>query len=296
MVADAPSPPAPPLPTPRAGNKASDAAWRHLPPLTADAPTHLARTQALLEAVGAGRAPATVCVERWSAPALVLGTAQPAAAIDPGALAARGVALARRLAGGAAVYTAPEYLSFAIVAPAAHPLVRGDILATYRALGEAVWAALRALGLDTRLLPVEEARARPTPAALRPFCYGGVSPHELLVGDRKLVGVAQVRRFGAVAYVGGLYRRFAPAEHAALFTGDAATRGTRAALLAECLTDLTAAGRPEAFDRFPAALIAALADRCAIPLAPGCLTDDERDRAARLRDERYRQDAWTFRH
>lgn len=272
------------------------ASWRLLPVAEAPAAEHLALTQALLEEVGAGRSPATVRCERWPVPALVLGTAQPAADVDLAACRARGVALARRLAGGTAVYATPGYLSFTIVAREPDPLVHGDILATYRRLGAAVGEALRSLGIPARLLPVEEARARPTPPALKPFCYGGFSPYEALVGDRKLVGVAQVRRFGAVAYVGGLYRAFDPAEQVAFIAGDAALRAERSALLAASVTGLAALGAPEALERFPAALAAALVARCGVTLRPGCLTVAERARAARLRVERYDHDDWTFRH
>ena len=181
-----------------------DGMWRLLPTAALDAAALLGRLQAVLESVGAGVVPATVCFERWQSPALILGAGQRSADADLAACRARGVTVVRRLAGGAAVYATPDYVSFAIVAPAVHPLVGDDLMATYRRLGEAVVAACTALGLSTRLIGPDAARARPTPAALRPCCYGGFSPYEVLVGDRKLIGVAQVRRFGAVAYVGGL--------------------------------------------------------------------------------------------
>jgi len=255
--------------------RSEDDSWRLLPPLERDAATHLGRLQALLESVGAGRAPAAVCFEHWAAPALILGTGQPVAGVDLAACRARGIAVARRLAGGAAVYAPPGYLSFAVVAPAGHRLVGGDPLATYRRLGEAVVAACRALNVRARLLPPDEARARPTPPALRPFCYGGFSPYEVLVRNRKLVGVAQVRRFGAVAYVGGLYRTVGPAAQSACLAGDAALRAERAAGLAACTIDLATIGRPQALEQFPSALVTALAERCAVTLLPEELALDK---------------------
>jgi len=117
----------------------------------------------------------------------------------------------------------------------------------------------------------------------------------VLVGDRKLIGVAQVRRFGAVAYVGGLYRTCDPVEQGACLAGVTALRAERAAQLAACTSDLATLGRPHAFEQFPAALVAALAARWAIALAPGELTAAERDRAAQLTAGRYAQEDWTFR-
>lgn len=269
--------------------------WRLLSPVALDAPPLLGRLQAVLESVGAGVAPPTVCFERWQSPALILGAGQPAADVDLAACQTRGIPVVRRLAGGTAVYATPDYVSFAIVAPAAPPLAGGDLLATYRRLGEAVVAACAALGVSTRLICPDEARARPTPAALRPCCYGGFSPYEVLVGDRKLIGVAQVRRFGAVAYVGGLYRAFDPAEQSACLAGGVALRAERATRLAATTTDLAAVGRPDALDRFPAALVTALGACQGIIPAPGELTDAERARAARLTVARYARDEWTLR-
>ncbi len=270
-------------------------AWRLLAPVVHDAAVLLGQFQAVLEAVGAGQAPPTVCCERWASSALILGAGQSAADADLPGCRARGVAVVRRLAGGTAVYATPDYLSFAVVAPAAHPLVSGALMATYRRLGEAVVAACAALGLSTRLIGPDAARARPTPAALRPCCYGGVSPYEVLVGNRKLVGVAQVRRFGAVAYVGGLYRTLIPAEQSICLAGDAALRAERAAQLAACTIDLATLGRPGALDQFPAALVAALGGCQGIIPTPGEFTDAERARAARLTAERYARDEWTLR-
>ena len=123
----------------------------------------------------------------------------------------------------------------------------------------------------------------------------GLLPYEVLVGTRKLIGVAQVRRFGAVAYVGGLYRTLIPAEQSVCLAGATALRAERAAQLAACTIDRATLGRPQAFEQFPAALVAVLAARCGIALSPGELTDDERDRAALLTAGRYVQEGWTFR-
>jgi lipoate-protein ligase A len=272
-----------------------DGMWRLLPPVALDAATLLGRLQAVLESVGAGATPPTICFERWQAPTLILGAGQRSADADLAACRARGVTVVRRLAGGTAVYATPDYLSFAIVAPATHPLVGGGLLATYRRLGEAVVAACAALGLPTHQIGPDAARARPTPAALRPCCYGGFSPYEVLVGDRKLIGVAQVRRFGAVAYVGGLYRTLVPTEQSACLAGDAALRAERAAQLAASTIDLATLGRSGALEQFPAALVAALGACQGIVPTPGEFTDVERAGAARLTAERYARDEWTHR-
>ncbi len=159
---------------------AEDGRWRLLSPAPLGAASHLARSQAILEAVGAGRAPGTVAFECWPELALILGTAQPAADLDQEACRRHGIAIARRLAGGTAVLATPDYLSFTIVLPVDHALVHDNLFTAYARLGEPVLDALRRLGVPARLLSVAEARARATPAALRPLCYGGFSPYEMV--------------------------------------------------------------------------------------------------------------------
>jgi lipoate-protein ligase A len=104
-----------------------------------------------------------------------------------------------------------------------------------------------------------------------------------------------VRRFGAVAYVGRLYRTFDPLEQSACLAGEVALRAGRATQLAAATTDLAALARPGALDQFPAALVAAVGACQGVIPAPGALTDAERARAARLTAERYARDEWTLR-
>lgn len=278
----------------RDSQEGANAAWRLLPTATGGAADHLARTQALLESVGAGRAPATVCFERWDAPALILGASQRAAEIDLGACRERGFTVARRLAGGKAVIATSDYLSLTIVTPVAHALVCGDILAAYQRLGEPLAGALRALDLDAALLPLAQARAAQATGPPSSLCYGGLSPYEIVVGARKLIGAAQVRRYGAVAYVAGLYRALDVRDHAALVAGDAA-REQEARNLAASTIDLRELGAAQLFERIPTAVVAALAVQAGPRIEVAPLLPSERARQAELVVERYAAAAWTWR-
>lgn len=282
-------------PPQRTARDSAGAAWRLLPPATASDVEHLARTQALLESVGAGRAPRTISFERWDRPALILGTSQRGSDIDVQACRRRGISVARRLAGGKAVFATPDYLSFTIVAPARDALVRGDVLAPYQQLGAPVVAALESLGFAASLLSVPSAREAQAGASASVFCYGGLSPYEVMVGTRKLVGVAQVRRFGGIAYVGGLYRVLDATSHAALMAGDGPTRAAEARRLIGSTADLVALGAPGLFERIPEAIVAALAACYGLPIEHGGLLPGERERQAELVREQYATAAWTWR-
>ncbi len=161
----------------------------------------LARSDDLLAAARSGAVGIAAAV--LDPPALVLGSAQPEADADAAACASAGTAVARRGTGGGAVLCDRGVLLVDVAVPAGHALGPVDVTDAYRPLGAALVDALGAIGIATRTVGVEEAR---TPderrrAAARRACWAGLSPHEVLLDDgRKLVGLAQRRRGGAVLH------------------------------------------------------------------------------------------------
>jgi lipoate-protein ligase A len=149
------------------------------------------------------------CVSLWTyqETAVVLGSSQRGQASGPHAIGLRGMEVVVRMAGGGAVLTGPWMSSASIVLPYNHRLVRRDPVETYRWLGEIYASVLCDLGMDARALAPEEARElqrRPVREDLNWACYGGLSPWEVVVGQRKIVGLAQVRRRTGVLLVAGL--------------------------------------------------------------------------------------------
>lgn len=139
----------------------------------------------------------------YQAPGLVLGCSQRnTLGSDPAA----GIEVVSRQAGGGAVLVGPWMLSASVLLPNAHALVPGNLVASYRWLGELYAALLQDLGIAAHAIAPEEARAlqQAVPAELAWACYGGFSPWEVVVGQKKIVGLAQVRRRTGVLLVAGL--------------------------------------------------------------------------------------------
>lgn len=138
----------------------------------------------------------------YQAPGLVLGCSQ------RNSLSADSAAIevVSRQAGGGAVLVGPWMLSASVVLPNAHALVPGNLVASYRWLGELYAALLQDLGIAAHALAPDEARAlqQAVPTELAWACYGGFSPWEVVVGQKKIVGLAQVRRRTGVLLVAGL--------------------------------------------------------------------------------------------
>ena len=141
-------------------------------------------------------------------PTLILGVFQPPEVINEAAAAARGVPLVRRRSGGTGVLAGPPLLSLDIALPPGHRLALPDVTESYHWLGQAWLATMEAIGVrGARLVPIAEVRASPhrplrrlpdgpilDADLVRLACFGSLSPYEVAIGPRKLVGFSQVRR------------------------------------------------------------------------------------------------------
>jgi lipoate---protein ligase len=142
---------------------------------------------------------------RYLRPAVVLGRSQQwlQASVrpvgTPGALP-----VVRRASGGGAVLVGPWMLGASVVLPPTHPLLGGEQVADgYRWLGDLFVAALAEHGVQAASMPRE--RTRKAAEDLAWACFAGMSPWEVAVADRKLVGFAQRRsRHGVLIVAGAL--------------------------------------------------------------------------------------------
>jgi lipoate---protein ligase len=148
--------------------------------------------------------PATLYWSQAEPAGLVLGFAQKQSIVNTIAMAEQQLPIYHRRAGGTAVLVGPDLLSLDVVLPAGHPLVLPDIVESYRWLGTAWVETLGRLGVETRIVPPQEAHAqrellkqenmRERESILARACYGSLSPYEVVAGQRKVVGLDMIRR------------------------------------------------------------------------------------------------------
>jgi lipoate-protein ligase A len=177
--------------------------WQIYPLTIADQQYHIEQSERLLGSIQPDDPP----VLYWSVAkpdGLVLGFSQKHDVINPPAQATLALSIYHRRAGGTAVLVGQHLLSLDVVLPAGHPLILADIVESYRWLGEAWVAALRELGIATRIVPPKEAHAQralrkqPETSAyellMNRACYGSLSPYEVAAGQHKVVGLDMIRR------------------------------------------------------------------------------------------------------
>ena len=163
--------------------------WRLVTPPAQPVRDALALSQRLL---ADGDCPALV-VHAARPAAITVGRAQ-LAEVDMSAAAREGLDVVARPSGGGPVLWDDDLIAIDVILPAGHPLLPTDVVAAYRWVGEAVVVALGQLGIHgARAVPPDEARAWPRGKASG-LCFGGMSPWEVVVGGRKVLGLSQVRR------------------------------------------------------------------------------------------------------
>jgi lipoate-protein ligase A len=138
-------------------------------------------------------------------PAVVLGCSQRRMLTE--CVGGGNVEVLVRASGGGAVLVGPWLLGLSAVLPASHPLVACGPVPSYRWLGEGIAHCLQQVGIAATALSPDALRVhRVERQAPDPdwACFAGLSPWEVLVGERKIAGLAQVRRRHAVLLVAGV--------------------------------------------------------------------------------------------
>lgn len=266
-------------------------AGRRLRAFRGEAGAALAGAEAMLDGVAASGVPAA----RWCTtvpPALLLGASQDPSVVNAEACREAGVAVYKRAAGGAVVLAGEGLLGFDIALPIDHPLVLSDLTQSYRWIGNAWAEALESLCLPARLVGVDEARAgaRATDDAsrlARLACFGALSPYEVTLGGRKVVGLAQVRRRHGALFQCAVLLSWSPAQLAALLAVRPGARERLVAALAERAIGLNdGAAQSVTCAEIVAAVDAAL-DARGLSLADASWTPAELDATSQLCSQRY---------
>ena len=184
-------------------NPLKKSSWHIYPLSVADQQQHIETSERLLSNVQPGD-PGILYWSLAERTGLVLGFSQKSAVLNQAELAAQALPIYSRRAGGTAVLVGPHLLSLDVILPAGHPLMLADIVESYHWFGATWVAALRRLDVQTRLVAPAEVHAQ---LALRKLpetqdyellmnraCYGTLSPYEVVIEQRKVVGLDMIRR------------------------------------------------------------------------------------------------------
>lgn len=268
------------------------AQWRLLLTDPLDGPMNMAIDQAIMEAVSANRVPPTLRFFAWQPACLSLGYMQSIQDVDLARLTLAGWDLVRRMTGGRAILHTDE-LTYSVALAADDPLVAGGIVESYRRLSAALTEGLRILGVS----PEADRRADGHHNASGPVCFEVPSHYEITVGGKKLIGSAQVRKFGAVLQHGTLplWGDIARICEALVFASEQERQHARERVLERATTLQQALGRVVTWREAASAMAEGFRRVFGLDLQETELTDDEYERAAELRATQYATETWNAR-
>ena len=226
---------------------------------------NMALDEALLESAAADGL-ATLRFYRWQEPTLSLGYFQRHQDRELH-VASRGCPLTRRQSGGGAIIHDQE-LTYSLALPGDHRLAAGAA-ALYDAVHESLIAALATFGVEARLCH----QADDLPPTEQPFlCFQRRAAGDVLVGDAKIAGSAQRRRYGAVLQHGSvLLARSAAAPE---------------------LPGIAELAAPVSIDALIPALRAQLDSRLALAFTDSESTPAEDLRASAVATDKYQASGW----
>jgi lipoate-protein ligase A len=267
--------------------------WRVIEHPPARGAWNMAVDEAILESVYSGESLPTLRLYAWQPACLSLGRTQPYAEADLPALQDKGWDIVRRPTGGRAILHTDE-LTYAVIAPNQEPRVAGGVLESYLRLSRALLGALRLLGLEPE---ANEKAIKPASGKFNPVCFEVPSDYEITVDGKKLIGSAQARRMegilqhGALPLAGDLTRIISALQ----FENDNAREKAKSGLMAHAATVESLTGEAPPWQDACEAFKQAFSDTLNLDLAPGGLSEAERERAQELMAEKYSQASWTER-
>lgn len=273
--------------------------WRLINSGLHPAAMNMAIDEAIMLAHSKGEVPPTLRFYGWQPAAVSLGYfQQERAAIDEQECSRLGVDIVRRLTGGRAVLH-DEELTYSIVVQENNPSIPATISASYRYLSKGLLAGLLQLGIKAHMSMPREAYGkidRKKTAASSPACFDAPSHYELTYEGRKLIGSAQVRKYGVVLQHGSILLQFSPEKTAAVLRAGSLEQKQAMAKILSCrATSLTEImGRSIKREEVYNAMAKALAVSLEADLEEGCLSETEVETSRQLAAAKYNQFSWTM--
>ena len=174
--------------------------WRYLPYHVFTGAENMAIDEALLLTMASSANPQPLLrFYGWNPATLSLGYAQSfQREVDEEACQLEGIDIVRRPTGGRAVLHQYE-LTYSLIAPEHDPNVSGTVIKSYLKISQGLLMGLQNLGI-----PAEMVASGGTEGASSAACFDAPSWYELVVGGRKLVGSAQMRKEGMLLQHGSI--------------------------------------------------------------------------------------------
>ena len=250
--------------------------WRLLGLDTYDAYTNMAIDEAICRLRSQGKSPNTIRFYRWKPSAVSIGYFQIVTQeVNLDECARLGFDVIRRMTGGGAVYHAFEgEVTYSVIVNEDHRRIPKDIIQSYELICGGIVNGLESLGIHAEFRPV----------------------NDIDVGGRKISGNAQTRRWGVVLQHGTI---LLDTDARKMFTVLRVTQEKISDKLIKSVEDRVTSIRREtgknlSFEEVTEALKKSLPAALGVETFPGSLSEDEKELARQLIEEKYSKKEWIF--
>ncbi|MBE3553416.1 MAG: lipoate--protein ligase family protein [Thermicanus sp.] len=273
--------------------------WRFIDTGALSPALNMAIDEAILQFHGEGKVPPTLRFYTWNPATLSIGYFQRAEKeIDFNRLKEEGIGFVRRPTGGRAVLHDKE-LTYSIVVAEGYPGIPATVTDSYRFFSLGLMEGFRQLGLPVEMVKLDSESEKGKQASLgTAACFDSPSWYELVLGERKIAGSAQMRQRGVILQHGSILidldadllfslLRF-PSE-------EVRQRGKRLFLKRAVAINEERIHSPATLEEVKGAFAEGFRKGLGIRLIEGELTKEEWSLAERLVQEKYGTDAWNHR-
>lgn len=267
--------------------------WRLIIEENNNAYYNMAVDEAIMKVHSQGDTPPTLRFYGWQPAALSLGYFQQLKKeVDLEKCKKQGIDFVRRLTGGRAILHKQE-LTYSIVIREDYQLLADSIEKSYQQISAGLAAGLNQLGVEAELKEVE--RGRKAPRGHSAACFDAPSWYEVVLNNKKLIGSAQRRKENTILQHGSLPLADSSAEIFELLNYSSENERKKSRrIFKNKSTNLKKAGYEFKKQQLIDALAAGLAEKLAITLENGSLTEKEIKIAHRLAENKYKNQAWNF--
>ncbi len=243
---------------------------------TQNAPMNMATDESIMKHMAKGNAPPTLRFYRWNPSAVSIGVFQGMTEeVDLDYCRDNGIDYVRRITGGGAVYH--DYngeITYSIILPKDHPLVKPSIIESYKSLCSGIIEGLANLGIDAEFRPI----------------------NDIVVGEKKISGNAQTRRYSCMLQHGTI-----------LLDLDVETMFSVLKVPKEKISDKMISdvnervtsvrdllGEGISFDDLYNALVSGFSKGLDLEIEQGVLSQSEKEMVESLIESRYASDEWNL--
>ena len=267
--------------------------WRLILHPPYDGAWNMAVDEAILESVSSTNEPPTLRLYSWYPYALSLGHVQPISDVDLFELKRKGWSLVRRPTGGRAILHADE-LTYSVSAPIDNPILKGNVIDSYKRISAALLSALEFIGLkaDSKMKNPEDLQL-----SKDPVCFQYPSDYEITFNGKKIIGSAQARKKNGILQHGSipLYGDISRIIEVLVLEENRKKESAKQNLNKHASTLQNALGQFVSWSQMADAVIHGFNKELILEFNQSRLSQGEIKRAKEIYSGKYSHDSWTMR-